>query len=71
MSVRPTRKIRSSLTSKGFVEDNTHHCYFWLYVKGKKSEIYTYFSHGAKECDNFLLSQMAGQLKLSRRQFDI
>jgi hypothetical protein len=70
MGQRPVRKIRSSLLGKGFVEDNTHHRYFWLYVDGRKAEIFTYTSHGAHECGDHILARMAGQLKLSRRQLD-
>jgi hypothetical protein len=27
-------------------------------------------SHGMRECDDYILARMAGQLKLSRRQLD-
>jgi hypothetical protein len=67
---RPVRKIRSALLSKGFFEDNTHHHYFWLCINGEDSNIRTRVSHGARECDGYILARMAGQLKLSRRQLD-
>jgi hypothetical protein len=67
MSTRPTRQI---LTKKGFVEDTKHHYNFWLYINGKKSFIHTMFSHGAKECGDSLLGEMAKQLHLSRKEFD-
>jgi hypothetical protein len=70
MSPRPTRLIKASLAKKGFVEDKTHHCVFWLYVNGTKTRVRTRYSHGATECGEFLLGNMARQLHLSARQFD-
>jgi hypothetical protein len=70
MSPRPTRTIRGSLLKKGFVEERTHHLFFWLHVDGRRTDVYTFISHGAKECDNVLLALMARQLKLSRAQLD-
>jgi hypothetical protein len=39
-------------------------------VDGKKTEIHTRYRHGAKECDDFILGQMAKHLRLSRAQLD-
>jgi len=59
------------LTSKGFVEDETrHHRYFVLTIDGVESEIRTRYSHGAKECGDYHLGEMAKQLHLSRHQLD-
>jgi len=69
MSTRQTRIIQSSLTSKGFITENTHHVSLTLQVDGQDSGIHTYYSHGAKECGDFLLGQMAKQLHLSKQEF--
>jgi hypothetical protein len=71
MSPRPARTVRSSLLKKGFVqiEDGDHHV-FQLYVDGKKIGIRTYYSHGAKECDDYILAQMSRQLVLFRAQLN-
>jgi hypothetical protein len=69
MSTRQTRAIQSSLTSKGFIIENTHHVSFTLQVDGWDSHVRTYCSHGAKECNDFLLGQMAKQLYLTKQEF--
>jgi len=70
MSTKTTQQIRHSLTKKGFIENKSHHCLFALYINGKKHNVYTRFSHGAKECGEELLGLMAQQLHLKRRDFD-
>jgi len=71
MGPRPARIIRSSLTKKGFVQiaDSDHQA-FQLHVNGKKVSVNTFYSHGAKECDDYILGRMAKQLRLSRAQLD-
>jgi len=70
MSTKTTHQIRQSLTKKGFVEDKTHHCYFHLYINGKRTSIYTLLSHGKKECGDNLLAKMARELRLKRKEFN-
>ena len=70
VGTRSARKIISALLRKGFVQDTTHHIYFWLCIDGEETGIRTRLSHGASECDDYLLGRIAGQLKLSRRQLD-
>jgi hypothetical protein len=70
MSAKTTQQIRQSLTKKRFIEDKTHHCYFHLYINGKKTSIYTLFSHGKKECGDSLLAKMARELRLKRKDFN-
>jgi len=70
MNTKPTRIIRQSLTTKGFIEEKSDHCKFWLYVDEEKTIIHTKFSHGQKECGNDLLAKMAHQLKLTRKDFN-
>ncbi|MBN1595649.1 hypothetical protein JW933_06970 [candidate division FCPU426 bacterium] len=61
------RKIESNLPSKGFVVEDTHHKYFYHEIQGKRTGIYTYISHGAKNktYGDSLLKMMKTQLKLN------
>ena len=43
---------------------------FHLYVNGVRTRIRTRYSHSAKECDDYILGQMAKHLRLSRAQFE-
>ncbi|MFN7996945.1 MAG: hypothetical protein U0Q18_25245 [Bryobacteraceae bacterium] len=61
--------IEKALTAKGFVAQDTHHTIYWLYVDGRKRQIHTYISHGQRRADDWLLGQMARQLKLTKTQF--
>lgn len=68
---RKIRVIQSSLSKKGFQPDGSksHHVYFRFFLNGLRTDIYTYFSHGADEAGDWLLKQMAKQVKLDRSQF--
>jgi hypothetical protein len=70
MGPRPTRTVRGSLAKKGFREESSHHVYLHLCAGGKTTRIFTYYSHGVKECGGYILGRMAGHLKLSRAQLD-
>lgn len=55
---------------KGFRETETHHRYFIYHTEaGLKSKIRTKTSHGGKELDDWLLTQMAKQCGVSRKDF--
>ena len=41
----------------------THSIWNW-------NEVFTYFSHGASECNDYLLARMARQLRLPRHMLD-
>lgn len=60
------RIIESNLPRKGFVEENTHHKYFYHEYQGRRTGIYTYTSHGSKykTYENNLLGMMKKQLRL-------
>ncbi len=60
------KMIESSLSSKGFVREDTHHKYFYHEYQGKKTGVYTYTSHGSgyKTYSVNLLNMMKKQLKL-------
>lgn len=64
------RDIRSALTKKGFVEDSSSkhiHLIFWSL--GKKTGIWTVISHSNKEIFDELISSMAKQTKLDKKDF--
>jgi hypothetical protein len=39
-------------------------------VDGGKTDVCTYISHGARECDDYILGRMASHLMLTRAQLD-
>lgn len=68
--VLKTKAIRTSLASKGFVENRTgHHIWFRFYVDEKKTKYRTKLSHGDKEIGDPLIKSMARQLDISHDQF--
>ena len=71
MSPRLARIVRNSLTKKGFIQiADSDHQVFQLHVNGKKVSVNTFYSHGARECDDYILGRMAKQLRLSRALLD-
>jgi hypothetical protein len=59
-----TRKIYSSLKSKGFEPTEGDHTFYWFFLEGLKTHIKTKISHGTNEYGGHLLSVMRKQLKL-------
>jgi hypothetical protein len=71
MSPRATRIVKGALLKKGFVEEEDgSHRKLRLWVNGSGSHIHTYYSHGARECDDYILGQMAIHLFLSRARLN-
>ena len=71
MAQRDREDVRSSLCSKGFVEENNDH-YFYVYVhNSKRTSIFTKISKGSKykTLQRPLLSLMSKQVKLTFSQF--
>ena len=68
MKARKAREVANGLVRKGFVVSKTHHNYYSLHVDGKKTSVHTKISHGARECDSYILAQMAKQLHLDQNQ---
>ena len=72
-SVRSARDIDRALRRKGFRRemDGKHIHYFFSESDGTKSGIFTLMSHGmgATTIGNPLISLMASQLHLTKRQF--
>ena len=65
------KDIESSLGRKGFRLFETHHRFYYLYVDGKKTGIYTYVSTAPKykTLQAKLIGDMARELKLSKAEF--
>jgi DNA-binding MarR family transcriptional regulator len=71
VSPRPTRTVRSALLKKGFIEKEFgNHRKLLLDTGGANANIRTYYSHGARECNDYILGQMAKHLCLTRAQLD-
>jgi hypothetical protein len=71
MSPRSIRTVVSALLKKGFIEENSGgHRKLRLWIDGNSTKIYTFYSHGANECDDYILGRMAKHLRLTRAQFD-
>lgn len=64
MSIK-TRKISSSLQSKGFEKIESDHTFYWFFLEGLRTHIKTKISHGKNEYGDYLLSAMRKQLKLN------
>lgn len=70
MASRKPRELREGLEKKGFTMSNVKHKRYMLFVKGKKTGIWTEVSHGSKsEIGDPLLSIMARQVRLPKREF--
>lgn len=63
------RDVKSALARKGFRRKENDHTFFHLFVDGRKTVVYTKISHGEKQIGDKLLSLMARQMRLSRREF--
>jgi hypothetical protein len=64
------RVIQSSLAKKGFVADDTgHHIYYRFFIGGKRTDVYTFFSHGDVEIHGGRINQTAKQLRLDKDKF--
>jgi hypothetical protein len=70
VSSYPVRSIRRALLAKGFQEEQSHHSFFRLVVHGQTTAVLTKLGHGAREYGDSLLSRMARQMHLSRRELD-
>jgi predicted RNA binding protein YcfA (HicA-like mRNA interferase family) len=67
---RKQDEVEKSLLKKGFLPSNGDHNFFFYHSKaGKKTIVRTKTSHGGKEIDDNLMSQMAKQCKLTNKDF--
>jgi len=59
------------LLQKGFIEEvSGDHIRLYHCINGRRTGIRTFYSHGAKELNDYILGRMAKHLRLSRAQFD-
>jgi predicted RNA binding protein YcfA (HicA-like mRNA interferase family) len=67
MKPRKTKDIQKVLLKKGFElnPEKDHHQFYYLTINGIKHPVYTYFSHGKKEYNKHLMSQIKKQLKFN------
>ncbi|MDZ4164386.1 MAG: hypothetical protein U1C55_04595 [Smithellaceae bacterium] len=70
MATRKAREIKEGLTKKGFIPVQRDHTYLFFSVEGQKSGVRTKISHGRSEYGDNLLSFVARELHLSRKQLD-
>lgn len=68
-STLKTKDIKTSLCKKGFVEDNNNHKKLNFLLDGKKTRMRTQYSHGKNEVGEPLISMMARQIGLTKKQF--
>ena len=61
-------RIINVLLQKGFVQDESHHTMLRLVVEGRKTRIHTWFSHALRKADDWLLSLIAREIRLSKRE---
>ena len=60
--------VRGALLRKGFVASQSHHEMFQLVVDGRLTQIGTRLSHGERDCDDWLLGQIARQLHIRKAE---
>ena len=65
------RTVVGVLLRKGFIEeDSGDHIRLYHCINGRRTGIRTFYSHGAKELNDYILGRMAKHLRLSRAQFE-
>ena len=70
MAVLKTKDVRASLCKKGFQEFvDGHHRYYYFVHNGLIKNIRTKMSHNNQDIDDYLQSQMAKQIFLSKKNF--
>lgn len=70
MASLKTAKIAKSLTHKGFREvEGRDHIFYFFYLNGKKTSVFTKMSHSDEEIGDKLIKNMKNQMKLSKEQF--
>jgi len=69
---KKAKDVASALKKKGFKEDSARdHIFYYLYNNGKRTQVYTKISHGAKEISDVNLGKMKRQMRFrNRKDFD-
>lgn len=68
MRARKPKDIEKALLKKGFSKDgDSHHRYYILHVDDKKTDIYTYLSHGkdSEDYSSSLMQKVKKQLRFN------
>ncbi len=68
MSPLDSRKTKTALLKKGFVQYNNDHKFF-EFIYNNKVITKTKISHNDKDIEDYLINQMAHQTKLNKGQF--
>jgi len=69
LTARHSKLIERSLKALGFVEELTHHRQFrYFTIDGTPTKAKTFISHGSKDYGDKLLSNVAHQLFLTKRE---
>jgi predicted RNA binding protein YcfA (HicA-like mRNA interferase family) len=69
LTARRSKKIEKALKKNGFIKLTTHHNrYFYRTLSGVKAPIKTFISHGSKDYGDQLLSDIAVQLNLTKKE---
>lgn len=63
------KAVEKALLKKGFVKEDRDHKYFVFLYEGKKTKVKTKTSHNDQDIGSSLISQMAKQLRLDKREF--
>ncbi len=69
MTSRPSKKIKRSLLSMGFIENHTHHIKLqYISLSGEPTQAKTFLSHGSKDYGDKLLYEISKQLYLTKKE---
>jgi len=63
--------IKTALCKKGFIGKPGDHNYFHLYVDGKRSNVFTYLSHGSgyREYGDELIDCVKDEMRITKPEF--
>lgn len=68
---RKRTDVEAGLLNKGFRQkEGDHHYFIYHATNGKKTAVFTKTSHSHSEISNDLISAMARQCKLPRKEFE-
>jgi hypothetical protein len=69
LTSRPSKKIERACLKLGFkIDVSKHHRVLTFEKNGKETRVYTYLSHGNKDYGDRLLSEVAHQLYVSKKE---
>jgi len=68
MTEIPISRLIQALLNKGFERVETHHIMLWFVVKGTRTPIHTWVSHGQRKADDWLIGRIAKEIHLSKRE---